>query len=362
MSAAIAPKNDATKRLETPAWRDFPVSNLSNLPDPASTVPIRPAQDLAAEKISPALRAAPSTSNNALALAEMTDLNKLALRGVTPQALLSTIDGMMRGFDKKISALEERKSPHQAQDLMREYLAHIKSLVEAQLQGNVAPAATQARMELIEKRLTAGVQVKALRFEEFKGHVLRAAKDSIDTTPGDEQQKVMDRVTEQLPRVFIASRFDRGNSASKVSRHGTRHARENYLAESEIPIDRAMTALDAMAKAGFPFNDRDKSILWISTFMAESGLDPRNVGDGGVSWGIGQVHRPSHPRMSEYPFLKKWEDLFDPYKNMLVCASISGNWTTIKPFHASKVRGPFVPAAEQAYDLFMQQRAAGVQD
>ena len=242
-----------------------------------------------------------------------------------------------------------------------------------------AREALRVQAAQIRTALAGRDQHLAKRLENFGGHLFRcsalfAQASASDANPRAalqidiQKERVLNDV-EKIARIFqdrandqktakAEGRAGRAGSRNSVSRHITgRLSREAYLPDSDITIDRAMVAIDAMVKAGFPIANREKSIEWISTFMAESGLDPRNVGDGNTSWGLGQVHYTAH-KLSDYPSLNSWKDLFDPYKNMEVCASLSGGWTKIGPWHARSKRAQFEDAAEAAYDMYMQTRVA----
>lgn len=59
--------------------------------------------------------------------------------------------------------------------------------------------------------------------------------------------------------------------------------------------------------------------------LAESSGDPRNVGDGGTSYGLWQVHLPAHPQYSA-------SQMQNPLENAKAAVQISGNGTNWHPW------------------------------
>ena len=266
----------------------------------------------------------------------------------SPGQFLPAVNLLIEKFDAKISTLEAAKIPHRAETLMREYLIHYKSLNGGSIPEGVTRERIEARMNEIEKRLTSGSSAKKTRFHEFENHLARLARNLRDPNFTSDIEPVVGRVVDALPGVFIphAERYSRsGRGGFSPSRHGGR--RGSPLAMHGIEVENALTVIDAMQKAGFPIENREKAVTWLATFMAESGLDPSCRGDGNTSWGVGQVHYTVHSKAT--CGVRQYNELFDPYKNMIACRNISGNWQNIGPWHAYPRRHQFMTAAREAF-------------
>jgi len=331
--------------IERPNGR-LPVSTRPDLNSPLTTSSIDPAST------APVDLSARESNASQRALQVMRDKLTAAIpAGETRQLLARYLDIVVRADQVK------RQDQAQSQEL-----------------DQLRAQAAQVRSSLAGRDLHL-----AKRLENFGGHLFRCNALFSQANASDANPRTAMQIESQIERVLSdvekiakifqthrtspnsairAGRGSRAAASNLNSRGGSRRSRANMLPGSDITIDRGLETLDAMAEAGFPIENRAKAVEWLSTFMAESGLDPRCQGDGGTSWGVGQVHYTVH-RKSDYPYLNSWQDLFDPYKNMKVCASISGNWKKIGPWHAYPKRGQFTEAAEAAYEMYMQQRAPG---
>ena len=83
--------------------------------------------------------------------------------------------------------------------------------------------------------------------------------------------------------------------------------------------------VEAYARAaGFPDTELATAIA-----MAESGGNPRNVGDNGTSFGLWQIHTPAHPEVNR-------DLLFDPTYNAKMAFQISKGGSEWTPWSAWK--------------------------
>lgn len=286
------------------------------------------------------------------------DSSNIVARGFTATEINNSLGKITFELDKRISLLQKNSSGTKAEELMKQYTVNLRKLVESQENGQTPDQELLKQLAKIEVTLCGKSKTKLERFEEFKFHIFRLARDMKDPNYKNDIDNVVSRVTTQLPTIFIPRHSDRGSRshATLASRHAGRNFRRGSPfgpGMEEITVENAMTAIDAMVQADFPIQNREKAIAWIATFMAESKLNSYEPGDGGLSKGIGQIYKPAHS-LAELHF-KSWDDRLDPYKCMQACKIISKGWRDIGPWHAYPKRGEFEQAAEIALDMYLSQ-------
>lgn len=272
---------------------------------------------------------------------------------------IESVTGAMKmlsdGLARKIASLEMGKMTTTAPTLMREYLEKWRTLLTKDFSANEEQSLLD-RIAKIETSLSAGSNAKMVRFAEFRDHTFRVARniqngehaqtDTEKQSALSDTDRVMLRVTEQLPRVFSAL-----TTQPKTTNQ------ENPFRYKEITVTNAMIAIDAMIQAGFPFEtNRALFTKWLATFMAESKLNYKDTtGDRGTSWGIGQVHWTVHD-LKDYGLKNRYE-LLDPIKNMQFCFQLSEGAKKFGPWHAYKKHGSFLPDARLAMKMYEERQA-----